>query len=80
MITKADLLSKLAVKTDMKKVDVEKFLKAFTELLKEEVIDNGNDMRLKDVGTFKQKVTPPRQGRNPRTGTDVEYIIFNHNY
>lgn len=35
---------------------------------------NGSEIRLRDFGTFKQKNTLPRKGRNPRTGETLQIL------
>jgi nucleoid DNA-binding protein len=40
----------------MKKKDIEVMLGAFLETVKEEVLDAGNEIRVRDFGTFKQKI------------------------
>ena len=37
-----------------------------------QVLDNGNDLRVKNLGTFKQKATAARTGRNPKTGEELQ--------
>ena len=72
MIGKADLLEKLISKTNFKKKDLEVVIIALTDIIKEDVLVSGHEIRLRDFGTFKQKVTAPRQGRNPRTGEPLQ--------
>jgi DNA-binding protein HU-beta len=62
----------LKEKTGLAKKDIELFLGSFVESVKEEVLVKGNDIRLRDLGTFKQKKSAPRTGRNPRTGEDIQ--------
>ena len=35
---------------------------------------NGNEIRLREFGTFKQKKSAARLGRNPRTGADLQIL------
>ena len=37
-----------------------------------QVLENGSDLRVKNLGTFKQKVTAARTGRNPKTGEELQ--------
>ena len=73
-IGKADLLEKLKNKTNFKKKDIEIVLTALTDIIKEDVLINGSEIRLRDFGTFKQKNTLPRKGRNPRTGETLQIL------
>jgi nucleoid DNA-binding protein len=74
IIGKADLLEKLKNKTNFKKKDIEIVLTALTDIIKEDVLINGSEIRLRDFGTFKQKNTLPRKGRNPRTGETLQIL------
>lgn len=57
--------------TDFKKKDIELVLSAFVKVISENVLENGNDVRLAGLGTFRQKVTAGRTGRNPKTGLPI---------
>ncbi len=37
-----------------------------------QVFEKGSDLRVKNLGTFKQKVTAARTGRNPKTGEELQ--------
>lgn len=56
----------------MSKKDIGEVLAALTDVVKSEVLDSGKEIRLRDFGTFKQKVSKPRVGRNPRTGEELQ--------
>ena len=71
VVTKADLLDILKDKSGLTKKDVDSVLAALTEAISEQVLDGGKEIRLRDFGTFKQKVTKARMGRNPRTGEAI---------
>lgn len=58
--------------TGVSKKDVGEVLAALTDTIKSEVLDSGKEIRLRDFGTFKQKVSKPRTGRNPRTGEELQ--------
>lgn len=62
------MLAKLQEKTGLTKKDSESFLAAFTELVSEEVVSNGREIRLIGFGSFKQKSSPARSVRIPKTG------------
>ena len=55
-------------KTSLKKKDIESVINSFIDVLGEDVLRNGHELRLRDFGTFKQKKSAARTGRNPRTG------------
>ena len=47
-------------------------LVAFADIVKNEVLLNGNEIRLINVGTLKQKNVAARVCRNPRTGEPLQ--------
>lgn len=58
--------------TGVSKKDIGEVLAALNDVVKSEVLDSGKEIRLRDFGTFKQKVSKPRVGRNPRTGEELQ--------
>jgi len=72
VIGKGDLLVKLQAATSFKKKDIELVLESFVAVIHDEVLHKGAELRLRDFGTFKQKKTQPRAGRNPKTGEPIE--------
>lgn len=72
VIGKTDLLTKLQESTSYKKKDLEVVINAFIDVIRKEVLTEGNELRLRDFGTFKQKKTAPRTGRNPKTGEPIK--------
>lgn len=56
----------------MTKKDVETVIIAFTTAVRDEVLVGGKEIRLRDFGTFKQKKSAARVGRNPRTGEELQ--------
>ena len=72
IIGKAELLNLLKGKTELSKKDIDVVVGALVETVKEEVLEGGNEIRIRDFGTFKQKVGAPRVGRNPRTGEELQ--------
>ena len=56
----------------MKKSDVELTLVTLIEIIETEVLQNGAELRLKGFGTFKQKKSAARIGRNPKTGEELQ--------
>lgn len=72
LIGKSELVDMLKEKTGVSKKDIAEVLGALTETVKDEVLTSGKEIRLRDFGTFKQKVSKPRTGRNPRTGEELQ--------
>jgi len=72
LIGKAELVDLLASKSSLPKKDAEAVLVAFLETVKEEVLVGGKEIRIRDFGTFKTKVSAARVGRNPRTGEELQ--------
>ncbi|MBS4960138.1 MAG: HU family DNA-binding protein [Clostridiales bacterium] len=66
-MNKNELLTAMAAKADMKKSDAEKMLKAFEEVVTEE-LTKGGKVQLVGFGTFDVAERVARDGRNPRTG------------
>ncbi len=70
-MTKAEMIEAVAVKADVSKGASEKVLKAFVEVVKEE-LSKGEKVTLVGFGTFYAVERPARTGRNPRTGESIE--------
>ncbi len=70
-MNKSELVASMAEKTGLKKVDVEKVLKAFTETVTDE-LKKGEKIQLVGFGTFEVAERPAREGRNPRTGATMK--------
>ncbi len=66
-MNKTELVAAIAEKTGLSKKDSEKALKAFTEVVSEE-LKKGEKIQLVGFGTFEVVDRPARDGRNPRTG------------
>lgn len=71
-MNKWDLIKKVAEKTGISQDNVNKVLNAFVEVTVPEVRDNGEIISLPGLGTFKQKRTEAREGRNPMNGEKVQ--------
>ncbi len=63
VVGKADFITLLKDKSGVSKKDVESVLSALSDTVKSEVLQSGKEIRLRDFGTFKQKVSKPRTGR-----------------
>ncbi|MDD6327728.1 MAG: HU family DNA-binding protein [Eubacteriales bacterium] len=70
-MNKNELVACLAEKTSLKKTEVEKVLKAFTETVTEE-LKKGEKIQLVGFGTFETAERGAREGRNPRTGATMK--------
>ncbi|WP_058486507.1 HU family DNA-binding protein [Defluviitalea phaphyphila] len=66
-MNKSELVAAMAAKAEMSKKDAEKALKAFEEVVKEELAKNGK-VQLVGFGTFDVVERAAREGRNPQTG------------
>ena len=65
-MNKTELVAKISEKAELKKVDAEKALKAFEDVVTEELA-NGGEVRLVGFGTFSVKENAAREGVNPPT-------------
>lgn len=71
-MNKNELLKKISEKAGISQENVNKVLNAFVEVTVPEVRDNGETISLPGLGTFKQKLTEAREGRNPMNGEKVQ--------
>ena len=70
-MNKTELVAAIAEKSGLSKKDAEKAVKAFTEVVAEE-LKKGEKIQLVGFGTFEVKDQPAREGRNPRTGETMK--------
>lgn len=70
-MNKAQLVEKLALKTQLTKTDAEKYLDATLELISSS-ISRGDEVKLVGFGTFARTKRKARIGRNPQTGKEVK--------
>ena len=70
-MTKGELVSAIAEKGKIRKKDAEAFLKAFVEVITEE-LKKGERVEIRGFGTFLMKERAPRVARNPKTGKKVK--------
>lgn len=68
---KAELIDAMAEKTGLSKKDCEKSLKAFIDVVSEELV-KGEKVQLVGFGTFEVTERQAREGRNPQTGEVME--------
>ena len=66
-MNKTELIAAVAEKAEISKKDAEKAVKAFTDVVSEELV-NGGKIQLVGFGTFEVSERQAREGRNPRTG------------
>lgn len=66
-MNKTELIAAIADKTELSKKDAEKALKAFTDVVAEQ-LKNGDKVQLVGFGTFEVSERAARDGRNPLTG------------
>ena len=69
-MNKADLVAAMAEKAGVSKKDAEASLKAFTDVVAEE-LKKGEKIQLVGFGTFEVSERAARTGRNPQTGAEM---------
>ena len=70
-MNKADLVTAMAEKAGISKKDAEASLKAFTDVVAEE-LKKGEKIQLVGFGTFEVAERAAREGRNPQTGATMK--------
>jgi DNA-binding protein HU-beta len=66
-MNKTELVAAIAEKSELSKKDAEKALKAFSDVVSEELAQGGK-VQLVGFGTFEVSERAAREGRNPHTG------------
>ena len=66
-MNRTELVAAMAEKTQLSKKDAEAALKAFVDVVSEEM-KKGEKVQLVGFGTFEVSDTAAREGRNPQTG------------
>ena len=69
-MNKADLVAAMGEKAGVSKKDAEASLKAFTDVVAEE-LKKGEKIQLVGFGTFEVSERAARTGRNPQTGAEM---------
>ena len=69
-MNKTELVAAMAEQTNLSKKDVEAALKAFVDVVAEE-LKKGEKVQLVGFGTFEVSERAAREGRNPQTGNGV---------
>ena len=70
-MNKAELVAAVAERTELSKKDAEKALKAFVDVVAEE-LKKGEKIQLVGFGTFEVTERAAREGRNPLTGEKMQ--------
>ena len=66
-MNKTELIAVVAEKAELSKKDAEKAVKAYTDVVTEELVKGGK-VQLVGFGTFEVADRPSREGRNPKSG------------
>ena len=74
-MNKTELIAAIAEKSELTKKDAEKALKAFTDVVADE-LKKGEKIQLVGFGTFEVSERAAREGRNPQTGRNHEDCSF----
>ena len=70
-MNKTEFIAAIAEKAELSKKDAEKALKAFTDVVEEE-LKKGEKIQLVGFGTFEVSERAAREGRNPQTGKTMK--------
>ena len=70
-MNKAELVAAVAEKAEISKKDAEAAVKAFTDVVAEE-LKKGEKIQLVGFGTFEVSERSAREGRNPQTGETMK--------
>ncbi len=70
-MNKTELIAAVAEKTGLSKKDAEAAVKAFTDVVAEE-LQKGGKVQLVGFGTFEVAKRAAREGRNPQTGKTMK--------
>lgn len=70
-MNKTELVAAIAEQAELSKKDAEKALKAFTDVVAEE-LKKGEKVQLVGFGTFEVSERAAREGRNPQTGETMK--------
>ena len=70
-MNKTELVAAMAEQAEISKKDAEKALKAFTDVVSEE-LNKGEKIQLVGFGTFEVSERAAREGRNPLTGEKMQ--------
>ena len=74
-MNKTELVAAIAEQAEISKKDAEKALKAFTDVVAEE-LKKGEKIQLVGFGTFEVSERAAREGRNPQTGEAMTFLLL----
>lgn len=69
-MNKTEFIAAIAEKAELSKKDAEKALKAFTDVVEEE-LKKGEKIQLVGFGSFEVSERAERKGRNPQTSEEI---------
>ena len=69
-MNKTELVAAITEQTELSKKDAEKALKAFTDIVADE-LKKGEKVQLVGFGTFEARARKEREGKNPQNGEKV---------
>jgi len=69
-MTKAELVEEVAKESDLTKKDAEVIVQTVLDSITD-ALQRGEGVELRGFGSFRIRSRSPRQGRNPKTGSDV---------
>lgn len=75
-MNKTEFVAAIAEKTELSKKDAEKAVKAFIDVVAEE-LKKGEKIQLVGFGTFEVTKRAAREGRNPQTGETMKIEASN---
>ncbi len=70
-MNKTELIAKLAETAELKKVEAERVLSAFIDIVTTELV-NGEKVQITGFGSFEVRDRAARTGRNPQTGEEIQ--------
>ena len=70
-MNKTELIAEIAERAEISKKDAEKALKAFTDVVTDELV-KGEKVQLVGFGTFEVSERAAREGRNPKSGEPMK--------
>ena len=70
-MNKTELIAEIAERAEISKKDAEKALKAFTDVVADELV-KGDKVQLVGFGTFEVSERAAREGRNPKSGEPMK--------
>lgn len=70
MKTNNEIIKEVATNLGYSQKDVKSVIENFVDVITTSLV-SGEDVKIKDIGTFKIKETAQRNGRNPKTGESI---------